>query len=88
MSDSEPHPYRRAADKSPLRYLIEHEQYEATIVANLMQIDSIKEDLEEFKSDTKTRMGRIESWVVSSLGVAVTTLLTMVVTILGTIFLK
>lgn len=57
---------------------------EAHIIADMLRIESITTELKEFKSDTKERLSKIEGWVVSIVGVTVTTLLATI----GSIILK
>jgi hypothetical protein len=79
-------PKRRDYDLNPLHYLIGNENFDAHIISNIMRIDSIKEDLEEFKTDTKTRLSKIEGWIFTLVGIAVSTLIAIVGALLTQVF--
>lgn len=55
---------------------------EAHIIADMLRIESITTELREFKDDTKKRLDKIEGWIIGIIGVTVSTLLSIVVSIL------
>jgi len=48
---------------------------EAHIIADMLRIESITTELREFKVDTKARLNKIEGWIISIVGLTVSTLL-------------
>ncbi len=60
---------------------------EAHIIADMLRIESITAELREFKDDTKSRLDKLEGWIVAIVGITVTTLLATVGTLLGSILL-
>lgn len=55
---------------------------EAHIIADMLRIESITTELREFKDDTKKRLDKIEGWIIGIVGITVSTLLSIVVSIL------
>ena len=51
---------------------------EAHIIADMLRIENITTELREFKEDTKTRLNKLEGWIVAIVGVTVTTLIATV----------
>ena len=76
---------RRATDTQ--RFYSEASNIEAHIIADMLRIESLTNEVREFKQDTKTRFDRIENWVISIVGLTVTTLLATVGSILFKVFL-
>lgn len=62
------------------------ENVEAHIIADMLRIESITTELKEFKVDTKERLNKIEGWIVSIVGITVTTLLATIGSIVFKIF--
>ena len=60
---------------------------EAHIIADMLRIESITAELREFKDDTKSRLDKLEGWIVAIVGITVTTILATVGTLLGSILL-
>jgi hypothetical protein len=82
----EPDFKRRKSDLNQdlMTRLLETEHMETRVVANILQIENLKDDLEEFKNDVKKRLTRIEGWLMSTLGI----ILTGVIGVVGTVALK
>ena len=57
---------------------------EAHIIADMLRIESITSELREFKEDTKSRLDKLEGWIVAIIGITITTLLATVGTLIGT----
>jgi|TARA_R110000803_G_scaffold209479_1_gene279183 hypothetical protein len=57
---------------------------EAHIIADMLRIESITAELREFKDDTKSRLDKLEGWIVAIVGITITTLLATVGTLVGT----
>jgi len=77
-------------EPKPLKDRRTHDLYtdtvEAHIIADMLRIESITTELKEFKTDTKERLSKIEGWVVSIIGVTVTTLLATIGSIVFKVF--
>jgi len=52
----------------------ESNNLEAHIIADMLRIESITTELREFKEDTKTRLNKLENWLVAIVGTSFTTL--------------
>ena len=74
-------PKKPQPDKMPKPY-IEDGNIEAHIIADMLRIESITAELREFKDTTKTRLDKLESWIVAIVGLTFTTLVTTVVVLL------
>ena len=74
-------PQKPQPDKMPKPY-IEDGNIEAHIIADMLRIESITAELREFKDTTKTRLDKLESWIVAIVGLTFTTLVTTVVGLL------
>tara|TARA_B100000900_G_scaffold408738_1_gene423491 strand:- start:1178 stop:1417 length:240 start_codon:yes stop_codon:yes gene_type:complete len=74
-------PKKPQPDKMPKPY-IEDGNIEAHIIADMLRIESITAELREFKDTTKTRLDKLESWIVAIVGLTFTTLVTTVVGLL------
>ena len=55
---------------------------EAHIIADMLRIESITAELREFKEDTKSRLNKIEGWVIAIVGTTVTTLIATVASLI------
>lgn len=64
-----------------------HETYsqsgnlEAHIIADMLRIENITTELREFKTDTKERLNKLESWIIGIVAITITTLLGVVTSI-------
>ena len=74
-------PKKPQPDKMPKPY-IQDGNIEAHIIADMLRIESITAELREFKDTTKTRLDKLESWIVAIVGLTFTTLVTTVVGLL------
>ncbi len=74
-------PKKPQPDKMPKPY-IEDGNIEAHIIADMLRIESITAELREFKETTKTRLDKLESWIIAIVGLTFTTLVTTVIGLL------
>ena len=74
-------PKKPQPDKMPKPY-IEDGHIEAHIIADMLRIESITAELREFKETTKTRLDKLESWIIAIVGLTFTTLVTTVIGLL------
>jgi len=58
---------------------VESGNIEAHIIADMLRIESITAELREFKETTKSRLDKLESWIIAIVGLTVTTLISTVV---------
>ena len=63
---------------NPNQHYSQSGNLEAHIIADMLRIESITTELREFKEDTKKRFDKIEGWVVTIVGITVTTLIATV----------
>lgn len=56
---------------------------EAHIIADMLRIENITTELREFKTDTKERLNKLESWIIGIVAITVTTLLGVIATMVG-----
>ena len=61
-------------------------QVEAHLIADMLRIEGITNELREFKLDTKAKLNKLENWIVSIVGITVTTLIATVGSILLKVF--
>ena len=61
---------------------VEDGNIEANIIADMLRIESITAELKEFKDVTKSRLDKLENWIVAIVGLTFTTLVTTVVGLL------
>lgn len=52
---------------------------EAHIIADMLRIESITAELREFKEVTKSRLDKLESWIIAIVGLTFTSLVTTVI---------
>jgi hypothetical protein len=64
--------------KTSTQKYIENNNMEAHIIADMLRIEGITSELREFKDDTKQRLNKLEGWIVTIVGVTVTTLIATV----------
>ena len=55
---------------------------EAHIIADMLRIENITTELNEFKTDTKERLNKLENWIIGIVAITVTTLLSVVTAII------
>jgi len=80
MNEPNPNIRRREAD-------LYSNNVEAHIIADMLRIESITTELKEFKTDTKSRLNKIEGWIISIVGLTFTTLLAVLGAILYKVFI-
>lgn len=71
-------PKKNKPELKPKPY-VESGNIEAHIIADMLRIESITAELREFKETTKSRLDKLESWIIAIVGLTVTTLMTTVV---------
>ena len=67
--------------EKPQMYL-ETGNLEAHIIADMLRIENITTELNEFKIDTKERLNKLENWIIGIVAITVTTLLSVVTAII------
>ena len=71
-------PKKNKPELTPKHY-VESGNIEAHIIADMLRIESITAELREFKETTKSRLDKLESWIIAIVGLTVTTLISTVV---------
>jgi hypothetical protein len=71
-------PKKNKPELTPKPY-VESGNIEAHIIADMLRIESITAELREFKETTKSRLDKLESWIIAIVGLTVTTLISTVV---------
>jgi hypothetical protein len=71
-------PKKNKPELKPKPY-VESGNIEAHIIADMLRIESITAELREFKDVTKSRLDKLENWIVAIVGLTVTTLISTVV---------
>ena len=71
-------PKKNKPELTPKPY-VESGNIEAHIIADMLRIESITAELREFKDVTKSRLDKLENWIVAIVGLTVTTLISTVV---------
>ena len=74
MAENEP--------KSKPQVYLETGNLEAHIIADMLRIENITTELNEFKIDTKERLNKLENWIIGIVAITVTTLLSVVTAII------
>jgi len=74
-------PKKPETETNPKPY-VETGNIEAHIIADMLRIESITAELREFKDVTKSRLDKLEGWIIAIVGVTFTTLVTTVVGLL------
>ena len=73
-------PKKPQPDKMPKPY-IEDGKIEAHIIADMLRIESITAEIREFKETTKSRLDKLENWIISIVAITVTSLISTVITL-------
>jgi hypothetical protein len=76
----QPNPSKRKTDAPS--YYIESSNIEAHIIADMLRIEHLTNELKDFKEESRKRFDKLEGWIIGIVGVTVTTLLATVGSIL------
>jgi hypothetical protein len=68
--------------KEKTQVYLETGNLEAHIIADMLRIENITTELNEFKTDTKERLNKLENWIIGIVAITVTTLLSVVTAII------
>lgn len=79
MKKSEPEQQNKPVEQ---KVYADSSNLEAHIIADMLRIESITTELREFKNDTKSRLDKIENWLIAIVGTSFTTLIALVVGLL------
>ncbi len=79
MKKSEPEQQNKPVEQ---KVYADSNNLEAHIIADMLRIESITTELREFKNDTKSRLDKIENWLIAIVGTSFTTLIALVVGLL------
>ena len=79
MKKSEPEQQNKPVEQ---KVYADSNNLEAHIIADMLRIESITAELREFKETTKSRLDKLESWIIAIVGLTFTTLITTIVGLL------
>ena len=68
--------------KEKTQVYLETGNLEAHIIADMLRIENITTELNEFKTDTKERLNKLENWIIGIVAITVTKLLSVVTAII------
>jgi len=71
-------PRKSEPDKNIKPY-VESGNIEAHIIADMLRIESITAELREFKDTTKSRLDKLESWIIAIVGLTFTSLVSIII---------
>ena len=71
-------PRKSEPDKNIKPY-VETGNIEAHIIADMLRIESITAELREFKETTKSRLDKLESWIIAIIGLTFTSLVSIII---------
>lgn len=71
-------PRKSQPDKNIKPY-VETGNIEAHIIADMLRIESITAELREFKETTKSRLDKLESWIIAIVGLTFTSLVSIII---------
>lgn len=73
MNNDQINPKRRKTDMMP--YEMEQGNLEAHIIADMLRIEGLTNEVREFKTEVRKRLDKLEGWIIGIVGVSVTTML-------------
>jgi len=71
-------PRKSEPDKNIKPY-VESGNIEAHIIADMLRIESITAELREFKDTKKSRLDKLESWIIAIVGLTFTSLVSIII---------
>ncbi len=70
---------RKSKPEKEIKPYGEQGNIEAHIIADMLRIESITAELREFKEVTKSRLDKLENWIIAIVGMSFTTLVSIVI---------
>jgi hypothetical protein len=70
---------RKSKPEKEIKPYVEQGNIEAHIIADMLRIESITAELREFKEVTKSRLDKLENWIIAIVGMSFTTLVSIVI---------
>ena len=70
---------RKSEPEKELKPYVEMGNIEAHIIADMLRIESITAELREFKETTKSRLDKLESWIIAIVGLTFTSLISIII---------
>ena len=70
---------KKSEPKTQIKPYIEDGNIEAHIIADMLRIESITAEIREFKEVTKSRLDKLENWIIAIVGITFTTLISIVI---------
>lgn len=76
MKKSEPEQQNKPVEQ---KVYADSNNLEAHIIADMLRIESITAELREFKETTKSRLDKLESWIIAIVGLTFTSLISIII---------
>ena len=70
---------RKSEPDKEIKPYVEKGNIEAHIIADMLRIESITAELREFKETTKSRLDKLESWIIAIVGLTFTSLVSIII---------
>jgi hypothetical protein len=70
---------KKSEPKTQLKPYVQDGNIEAHIIADMLRIESITAEIREFKEVTKSRLDKLENWIIAIVGLSFTTLISIVI---------
>ena len=83
METPRPQPRARTDANADLEDVYSRGNIEAHIIADMLRIENIANEVREFKEVVKERLDKIENWIVGIVGITITSLVAILVSMLG-----
>lgn len=81
-NDPRPQPRVRTETDAALEEIYSRGNVEAHIIADMLRIENITNEVRDFKEVVKERLDRMENWIVGIVGITVTSLVAIVASLL------
>ena len=70
---------KKSEPKTQIKPYVQDGNIEAHIIADMLRIESITAEIREFKEVTKSRLDKLENWIIAIVGLTFTTLISIVI---------
>lgn len=81
--DPKPQPKIKMDTETALEEIYSKGNVEAHIIADMLRIENIANEMRDFKEMVKERLDRIENWIVGIVGITITSLVAVIVGLLS-----
>ena len=70
---------KKSEPKTQIKPYVQDGNIEAHIIADMLRIENITAEIREFKEVTKSRLDKLENWIIAIVGLTFTTLISIVI---------